>query len=161
MPRSKIIDVNKIKKDLDKAIQKVGKEVGEEIKQSYLSSMDYFYGDYDPKIYERTEASLLASSGENGIPVYKKTGEMSCEAGITVDPGFMGEPYSKSHGWKNPSASFIFGRTWLSGIHGFTEDEAPGGFAPPVSSPPANRMDDYFNEIQQSIGGKISAIFSI
>lgn len=123
MSRPKIIDIDKIKKELGEAIQVVGKEIGKEIEIAYDLAIDQFYAAYEPTSYRRTESTLKASSANNGKPSYKKTGELSCEAGITVDPSYMGQPYFKNHGWQKASADFIFERTWDEGIHGFTDSE--------------------------------------
>ena len=164
--KSNIIDLNKIKQDLDKAIQAVGKEVGDEIQSAFETALDYFYGGYYPRNYGRTESLLKASSAANGIPTYKKNGEMSCEAGIVVDSSFMpAGVYSKSHGWKNPSVDAIFSRAWNEGIHGFTAGEVAGtwleAFAPPQTQPAAPIMEKEFNKIKKSIGKRIGALFSI
>lgn len=118
--KNQIIDVDKIKKNLDNAIQETGKEVSEEIKRSFVSAVRDFYAAYKPLSYSRTYSTYEASSSASGIPSYKRTGECSCEAGIVVDSKYMGEPYHKNHGW-DPSASFIFDRTWNKGIHGFNK----------------------------------------
>lgn len=124
---NKIIDVDKIKKRLDAAIQIVGMEVGEEIQNAYVTAIQLFYGEYGPASYDRTFSTFKASSAYGGKPPYKKTGEMMCEAGIKVDPSLMGEPYNVgNHGWAGKgiaTASFIFDRTFNKGIHGFTIGE--------------------------------------
>lgn len=125
---NKIIDVDEIKKRLDAAIQVVGEEIGRDIQIAYDRAIESFYNDYSPVWYDRTYSTYLASSYVGGgKPYYKKTGNMSCEAGITVDSSFMGEPYNVgNHGWaKNgkATASFIFDRTFNKGIHGFTSGD--------------------------------------
>lgn len=119
---NKIFDVEKLKKNLDKALRIVAEETGEKIQVAYVSTIQAFYGEYGPASYDRTYSTFKASSGYGGKPVFKKTGEMMYESGITLNPGFMGDPYRKKHGW-DPSADFIFDRTFNKGIHGFTIGE--------------------------------------
>ena len=122
MPRSKIIDVDEILLKFENAIQETGKELADEISMIYVKAIRSFYRSYSPRSYSRTYSSYLATSNVAGIPSYKRINKYSCDAGITVDSKYMGEPYQKKHGW-NPSAEFIFDRTWNKGIHGFTNKE--------------------------------------
>lgn len=114
-------DFKELEKRLGKAIHEVGKEVGKEIRVAYYHAIDAFYGGYDPRKYHRTLSTYDANSYKSDGD-YKRTGKLSCWAGIIVDSQYMGEPYHKSHGW-DPSADFIFHRTFYEGIHGFTNAE--------------------------------------
>ena len=116
----------KIKKDADKACQLVAKETGEEIQEAFVESVRDFYSSYSPSSYRRTRSTYEASSGKHGKKHWR-IGEMHFGFGIRVDPSYMNEPYNVGHhGWAKyglATASFIFGRTWDQGIHGFMKRE--------------------------------------
>lgn len=119
-----LIDVDEIKKRLDKALEEVAEEVGRELENAFENAVSAFYGSYSPRSYRRTLNTYYASSGYEGREdTYKRLGELKYEAGIKVDPAYMNAGwYAKNHGWVDPSPDFIFNRTWSKGLHGFTTE---------------------------------------
>lgn len=116
-----IIDIGAIIAEVDSAIGKAAKEVGDKIQKAYNESVDDFYDSYQPSSYIRTLSTYKGSSAARGHRTHRKLGSMRHEAGITVDASYIGgNPYTKhpKHGW-DPSVDFIFNRTFFEGIHGF------------------------------------------
>lgn len=115
-----------VMKDFKPAIRKALKETAEElafeIENAYEKAIDAFYDDYDPRSYDRTYSTYLASTGYNdpfSPKNVREDGEDSYLAGIHVSARYMPKkPYrAKNKFW-------VFQRTYEKGIHGVNRNDA-------------------------------------
>ena len=148
-----------ITKDVEKrmkvAARKAAKKVTADIQKMYKETVTEFYNHYNPSFYDRTFSTYEGSDGY-GKESFDPT-EVGDDylAGIEVSPSNIeGEPYEADK-------DYVFERTFVKGIHGFTPEEAESynhvkGIAP-MSPPPEKvlekKVKDYVAE------DKIKTIF--
>ena len=128
--KNELIDIEEITKELDNALAKVAAEVGMEIQMGFVRAINRFYNSYGPRSYDRTGALFQQSSASDGgilaggsdfSKTWKRNGELSYEAGITVGPSNVsGNPYKKNprHGL-DVDPDFVYNISYMRGIHGF------------------------------------------
>lgn len=119
------INVDEIKIKIAPGLERVARKIGSRIELDFERSIDMFYEDYDPRYYKRTSNTYKASSGyKNPNSTWIKIGDLEYECGIDVDPSNMDQgAYAKKGGWGShglATPDFIFPRTFVRGIHGFT-----------------------------------------
>lgn len=137
------------------AARKTAKKVTADIQKMYKETVTEFYDHYDPSSYKRTFSTYEGSDGygkENFDPI--EVGD-DYLAGIEVSPSNIeGDPYEADK-------DYVFERTFVKGIHGFTPEEAEQynsvkGITP-MSPPPEKvlekKIKDYVAE------DKIKTIF--
>lgn len=124
MAKQKTFDIDAFEKRFDSALESVAIVVGEEIEAAFERAIVEFYSSYHQTVYERTESLFKLSSGYPkgaNLPLWKKKGKLSYEAGIDVKPKYVpGNPYKKipPHGL-NVDTEWVFDVSYMKGIHGF------------------------------------------
>lgn len=105
--------LNRIKRQFNAAVKDMAGQMTYTIESAYQGAIQAFYDDYYPKWYQRTYSTFEASDRANDMFGYNQMGNIF-ESGIHVDPSFIsGNPYRADKGW-------VFERTFVQGIHGFT-----------------------------------------
>lgn len=106
-----------IERRYKKAVLAVAEEVTAQIQTAYVSAVAKFYAEFTPNSYNRTFSTFTASDhypSLNTAPPY----DNGFEAGIRVGPeNIDGNPYRADKEW-------VFERTFVEGIHGYTRIEA-------------------------------------
>lgn len=133
-----------------KSLQEIATEVQWEIEHTYESVIDKFYAHYNPRFYDRTYATYLASSGYNNYTPKVKIEDTRfrtlayCECGIEVNYKNILENAGYSNPYPNAEhPEEILERTFR-GIHGFSpwEQNRYGlkGNYPKRMNPSPNRL---------------------
>lgn len=129
MARRKTINIDDFTININESIKRIAKETGEKLYKEYKKSIQAFYDDYSPSIYNRTGGIGKAWSGINGKNTfYKRLGKNMYCCGIYVGEQYIpGDPYVNQHHSNSMNGivnkSWVFPRAFDSGIHGYTQNE--------------------------------------
>lgn len=152
MPKNVIESNNAIKKKIERVktivMNIASPQIFQDIQDHYNESIEAFYDDYNPTVYDRTGNLYLASSGSNGIKGNVMKIKNGFAVGIAVDGSYIEEktssPYFhlyKGHG--EADTKLIFKNAFVTGSHG---NKLPHfGYYPKIMKPsPKKLMDEWF-----------------
>lgn len=151
MGRNDIELPSEFKRRINKTVKHIKEEaslqVAKDIKHMYNSAIKDFYADYRPRSYNRTFSAFIADN-LRGTDDYSKIIEQHDDGftvAFSVGDGFIsGNPYRAKKDW-------VFNRTFVEGIHGWTPDEVmniPNHFLGGYGYDP-DRHDEYFVNMLQ------------
>lgn len=134
--------IDEIKKELKSGVKKAAEDTKRQVLELARASINEFYTDYNPSIYNRTN-QLINTIVDNGI----KVRNIGAGFEIYFDSGMMGHPnpaYGKDHRWHKAE--------WSE--EDILDNSFSGG-APHGGYPYATVNEPIWGKIEQGVGSQV------